>query len=31
MALAGDWLAPPLPQTIEAALISGREAARALH
>ncbi|PHP26390.1 hydroxysqualene dehydroxylase [Limimaricola cinnabarinus] len=31
LALAGDWLAPPLPQTIEAALLSGRAAARALH
>ncbi|MGR3464425.1 MULTISPECIES: hydroxysqualene dehydroxylase [Rhodobacterales] len=30
LALAGDWLAGPLPETIEGALISGRAAARAL-
>ena len=30
LALAGDWLAGPLPETIEAALYSGRAAAEAL-
>ncbi|MCZ4261583.1 FAD-dependent oxidoreductase [Limimaricola sp. G21655-S1] len=30
LALAGDWLAGPLPETIEAALLSGRAAAEAL-
>ncbi|WP_408734767.1 FAD-dependent oxidoreductase [Teichococcus cervicalis] len=30
LALAGDWLDPVLPATLEAALRSGRRAARAL-